>query len=556
MKHIIHDWDDDRASQILQTCHYAEEDSCASGFQNLCPRVRTSEENGMKMVTGGSCAVLLAVMMYGHALNAAAASCESLSSLMLPNTSITLAQMVPAGGFTLPGMGPAAVQQFSRLPAFCRVAATLMPSSDSDIKIEVWLPAPAWNGKFQGVGNGGWAGAISYGAMASALQEGYATASTDTGHTGGNASFAIGHREKVIDFAYRAVHEMAVKSKTIIAAFYDRAARFSYWAGCSTGGRQGLMEAQRYPEDFDGIIAGAPANNQTQLCAWRIAVEAKILQEPASVVPRTKLSLVNRAVLAACDALDGVTDGLLTDPHQCHFDPTTLLCRGGDGDNCLTPPQVQAVKVGYAPAKKKTGELIYPGLVPGGETGWAMLTGASPEPGVIDVGMFRYVAHEDPAWDWRTFDLDRDTALVDTKAGFIDATNPDLSAFRARGGKLLVYHGWNDGGSGGAISPENSVNYYLSVLARMGPQQDKWLRLFMVPGMTHCGGGPGPNQVNWMAALERWRESGVAPDQLIASHVSDNRVDMARPICPYPQVAQYHGVGSTNDAANFACKGQ
>jgi Tannase and feruloyl esterase len=505
----------------------------------------------MKMVTGGLCAVLLAILMHAHVLNAAA--CESLSSVALPNTSITVAQMVPAGEFTQPGTGPAAVQQFSRLPAFCRVAATLRPSPDSDIKIEVWLPAPAWNGRFLAVGNGGWAGSISYGALASALQEGYATASTDTGHTGGTGSFAIGHREKVVDFAYRAVHEMAVKSKAIIAAFYDRAPRLSYWTGCSTGGRQGLMEAQRYPEDFDGIIAGAPANNQTQLCAWRIAVEAKILQEPASVVPRAKIAVVNRAVLAACDALDGVTDGFLTNPHQCHFDPATLLCRSGDNDNCLTAPQVAAVKMGYAPAKKKTGELIYPGLVPGGEMGWAMLTGANPEPGAIDVGMFRYVAHEDPAWDWRTFDLDRDTALVDEKAGFIDATNPDLSAFRARGGKLLIYHGWNDGGSGGAISPENSVNYYSSVLARMGTQQENWLRLFMVPGMTHCGGGPGPNQVNWVAALERWRESGIPPDQLIASRVNDNRVDMTRPICPYPRVAQYQGVGSTNDAANFAC---
>ena len=505
----------------------------------------------MKMVTGGLCAVLLAMLMHAHVLNAAA--CESLSSVALPNTSVTLAQMVPAGEFTPAGAGPAAVQQFSRLPAFCRVAATLRPSPDSDIKIEVWLPVPAWNGKFLAVGNGGWAGSISYGALASALQEGYATASTDTGHTGGTGSFAIGHPEKVVDFAYRAVHEMAVKSKTIIAAFYDRAPRLSYWTGCSTGGRQGLMEAQRYPEDFDGIIAGAPANNQTQLCAWRIAVEAKILQEPASVVPRAKLAVVHRAVMAACDALDGVTDGFLTDPHQCHFDPATLLCRSDDNDNCLTAPQVAAVKMGYAPAKKKTGELIYPGLVPGGEMGWAMLTGANPEPGAIDVGMFRYVAHEDPAWDWRTFDLDRDTALVDEKAGFIDATNPDLSAFRARGGKLLIYHGWNDGGSGGAISPENSVNYYSSVLARMGPQQENWLRLFMVPGMTHCGGGPGPNQVNWVAALERWRESGIPPDQLIASRVNDNRVDMTRPICPYPRVAQYQGVGSTNDAAHFAC---
>jgi len=508
----------------------------------------------MTRITCGSGGVLLALilMLDGHELNGAA-SCESLSSLALPYTTMTLAQMVPAGGFSLAGTGPA-VPQLSQLPAFCRVAATLRPSSDSDIKIEVWLPAVAWNGKFLAVGNGGWAGTISYGAMASALQEGYATASTDTGHVGGTAAFAIGHPEKIVDFAYRAVHELAVKSKAVIAAFYDRAPRFSYWTGCSTGGRQGLMAAQRYPEDFDGILAGAPANNQTQLCAWRIAVEAKILQEPASVVPRGKLTLVNNAVLAACDALDGVTDGLLTDPQQCRFDPASLLCRGGDMDNCLTAPQVEAVKMGYAPAKRTTGELIYPGLPPGGELGWAMLTAANSEPGGIDVGMFRYLAHEDPTWDWRTFDLDRDTSLIDKKAGFIDAVNPDLSAFRARGGKLLIYHGWNDGGSGGAISPQNSVNYYSSVLAKMGPQQGDWLRLFMVPGMAHCGGGPGPNQVNWMAALERWRESGIAPDRVTASRVSDNRVNMTRPLCPYPQAAQYSGVGSTNDAANFDCK--
>jgi feruloyl esterase len=506
----------------------------------------------VKMVTGGLCVLLSALTTHGQALKSAS-SCESLSSLALPNTSITLAQVVPAGAFTLPGTGPA-TPQLSQLPAFCRAAATLTPSSDSDIKIEVWLPVADWNGKFQAVGNGGWAGTISYGWLASALQEGYATASTDTGHADANASFAIGHPEKVIDFAYRAVHEMVVKSKAIIATFYGRAARFSYFTGCSTGGRQGLMEAERYPEDFDGIIAGAPANDQTHLSAWRIAVEAKILQSPASVVPPGKLALLNRAVLAACDAIDGVTDGLLTDPRQCQFDPATLLCRGADRDDCLTAQQIEVVKMGYAPARRTTGQLIFPGLVPGGETGWDMLTGAHSEPGSIDVGMFRFVAHEDPAWDWRTFDLDRDTSLIDKKAGFIDAVNPDLSAFRARGGKLLIYHGWNDGGSGGAISPLNTVNYYASVLARMGSPQQDWLRLFMVPGMAHCGGGPGPNQVNWMAALERWRESGIAPDRLIASRVSDNHVNMTRPICSYPAVAKYNGVGSTNDAANFACK--
>jgi feruloyl esterase len=211
--------------------------------------------------------------------------------------------------------------------------------------------------------------------------------------------------------------------------------------------------------------------------------------------------------------------------------------------------------MGYAPAMRRSGELIYPGLVPGGETGWMMLTAATPEPGAIDVGMFRYAAHQDPAWDWRTFDLDRDTALLDERAGFVDVTNPDLSAFKARGGKLLIYHGWNDGGSGGAISPLNSVNYYSDIQKKMGPRQDGWLRLFMVPGMAHCGGGPGPTQVNWLAAMERWRESGVAPDRILATRVVDNgRVDMTRPLCPYPQVARYHGAGSTNDAGNFTCK--
>ena len=513
----------------------------------------------MKALTAMWASTVFATFVQGQTPNVVT-SCSRLSSLALVNTTITSAQEVPAGKFAELGVYQAPPdspigRRISRLPAFCRVAARLAPTPDSDIKIEVWLPVSGWNGKLLAVGNGGWAGSINYNGMTAALENGYATTSTDTGHTGGNASFVIGHPEKLIDFAYRAVHEMAVASKAIMTAYYKKAPRLSYWTGCSTGGRQGLMAAQRYPEDFDGIIAGAPANNQTHLCAWRIGVEAKILQDPAKVVPQAKLALVNRAVMSACDALDGVTDGLLTDPRRCRFDPSTLLCRGNDEEQCLTAPQVEAVKMGYEPAKRKTGELIYPGLVPGGETGWAMLTGANPEPGTIDVGMFRYVAHQNPAWDWRTFDLEADTALIDKRASFIDAIDPDLSAFKARGGKLLIYHGWNDGGSGGAISPQNSVNYYSSVLARMGPRQVDWLRLFMVPGMAHCGGGPGPNQVDWLAALERWRESGTPPDQITAARVADSRVDMTRPLCPYPQVAQYTGVGTTNDAANFVCKG-
>ncbi len=441
------------------------------------------------------------------------------------------------------------------LPAHCRVAATLQPSPDSDIKMEIWLPVHSvWNGKFLAIGGGGWVGSINRGGMATALQENYATASTDTGHEGGSASFAVGHPEKVVDFSHRAVHEMTLTAKAIISAYYGRGSQFSYWNGCSTGGRQGLIAAQKYPEDFDGIIAGAPASNYTRLCAWRLALESAVLKDPAKAVPPAKAVLLNKAVLAACDALDGIKDGLLTDPRKCHFDPSTLLCRGSAQDNCLTVPQVEAVKMAYAPAKKKTGETIYPGLPPGGEAGWTALAGGAAEPGALNVDMFRYVAHGDPNWDWRTFDLERDTALADQKGGYMNAMDPDLSAFKKSGGKLLIYHGWNDGASGGAISPLNTLDYHSSVLAKMGPNQEDWLRVFMVPGMAHCGGGPGPNQFNALAAMERWRESGSAPAHIVAAHVNNNRVDMTRPLCPYPKVAVYNGIGSTNDAENFACK--
>jgi len=476
--------------------------------------------------------------------------CKQLKSLKLADTTITLTESSGPGEFTPPGSTSTAVT--TSLPGFCRVAATLKPSLDSEIKIEVWLPAGAgWNGKYLAVGGGGWVGSINYRDMATAVQEGYATSSTDTGHIGGTAEFAVGHPEKVTDFAYRAVHEMTVKAKAIVTAHYGRGPRLSYWTGCSTGGRQGLMEAQRYPADFDGIVAGAPANNQIQLSAWRFALETAALKDPARVVPLAKIALLNRAVLTACD---GLKDGFLSDPKKCRFDPSTLLCRGTEAADCLTAPQLESVKQAYAPVNNKTGERIYPGLAPGSESGWELLAALRPEPNVIDLGMFRLVAHQDPAWDWRLFDLDRDVALADQKAGSMTAVNPDLSAFKVRGGRLLIYHGWNDGGSGGAISPLNTLDYYSSVIAKMGQKQDGWLRLFMVPGMGHCGGGPGPNQFNVLAALERWRESGIAPGRITAYHVENNRVTMTRPLCPYPQVATYKGTGSTNDASNFACK--
>ena len=513
----------------------------------------------MRILTGALFAILLAWVLPQRAapavVLAAAGVCEQLSSLALPGTTITSAQKVAAGAFAPPATGapagaPGATQAFSNLPSFCRVAAVLKPSSDSNIEMEVWLPVDNWNGKFQAVGNGGWAGTISYPAMASALREGYATASTDTGHKGGDAAFGIGHPEKIVDFAFRAVHEMAVTSKAFVSAFYDRAPRLSYWNGCSTGGRQGLMEAQKYPEDFDAVVAGAPANYQTHLHAWDLGVAVPALNDAASAVTPAKLAMLNKAVLLACDARDGVKDGVLNNPRTCNFNPETLLCRGGvSDDSCLTAPQVESVKRMYSPARTKTGEAIFPGKDPGSELGWNAISGGT-QPAGVSLGSFR-VAYSDSNWDWRNFDLDRDLKVVDERVGsIINAINPDLSAFKARGGKLLLYHGWNDT----AISAGNAVNYYSSVLSKMGPKQDDWIRLFMAPGMQHCGGGPGPNQVNYVGALERWRESGIAPDRLIASRVTDNRVETTRPLCPYPQVAVYNGAGSTNDAANFACK--
>jgi feruloyl esterase len=494
-----------------------------------------------------------AVVLFSAAV--ATTPCANLKSTSLPNTTITLAESLPAGTFTPPAApaggqrgGAAPAPAALNVPAFCRVAATLRPTSDSEIDMEVWMPE-TWNGKFQFVGGGGWAGVISYSAMATALQEGYATASTDTGHKGGNANFAIGHPEKVVDFAYRAVHESTVKAKAIMTTFYDRGPRISYWNGCSTGGRQGLMEAQRYPDDFDAIVAGAPANYQTHLHAWDLSVAVPVLKDPASVVSTAKLTALNLAVIGTCDAKDGVKDGLLNDPRSCKFDPSTLLCKAGDSDTCLTAPQLEAVKRMYAPAKTKSGQYVFPGKEPGSETTWNAISGGQAPQGV-SLGSFQ-VAYDNIDWDWRTFDLDRDLKIVDEKVGsVINAVNPDLSAFKARGGKLILYHGWNDT----AISPGNTIDYYNSVISKMGAKQDNWIRMFMIPGMGHCNGGPGPSQVNYMGALERWRESGIAPDQMLANRVTNSRVDMSRPLCPYPQVAQYKGVGSTNDAANFVCK--
>jgi Tannase and feruloyl esterase len=504
----------------------------------------------MKFLSGGLSAAILVGCLSSPAA-AASASCESLAALKLQDATITTAASVAAGAFRPQPAGRGGGEEFKSLPSFCRVAVTLKPSPDSDIKVEVWLPASGWNGKFQAVGNGGWAGTIGYAAMSRALAHGYATSSTDTGHTGGSASFALGHPEKLADYAYRSEHEMTVKAKAIIDGFYGTGPKLSYWNGCSTGGRQALIEAQRFPDDYDGIIAGAAANPKTHLDGWRIWMAQAMFKNEASVIPVTKFPLIHNAVLAACDAIDGLKDGLIDDPTRCHFDPQVLECKGGDAPGCLTVAQVNTARVVMSPAKDRKAE-IFPGFEPGTELGWErMLSG--PEPYGTALDQFKYIVFGNPNWDWRTFDLERDVAIADKKSqGTLTSIDPNLSAFARHGGKLLMYHGWSDQD----IAPRASVNFFRRTIeaTTAAPGKPDWVRLFMVPGMGHCGGGEGPNTFDMMTALEPWVEQGTTPTRVVATHRSGGQVDRTRPLCAYPQVARHTGAGSTDDAANFVCR--
>lgn len=492
-----------------------------------------------------------------------AATCESLQALSLPNTTITLAQSVAAGAFLSPDagrQGAPPTADFKQLPAFCRVTATLRPSTDSDIKIEVWLPLANWNGKFQGVGNGGLAGFIIYMSgrggiergLAEALKRGYATASTDTGHTGGTAASFLGRPEKLVDFAYRAVHEMTVTAKAIVHAFYDARPKLSYWNSCSGGGRQGLVEAQRFPEDYDGIIAGAPMISQTRQVTWSTHVAHAALKEPQYTIPSSKYPMIHRAVMSACDAVDGLKDGLIDDPRSCRFDFKTIECKGRDSASCLTTAQVETAETLTNPLRHpKTGETIYPGLAWGTELGWALRIGG-PTPQFLGPEYFKYVFYKDPNWDWRTFDFENAVAIAD-RADYrmLNATDPDLKRFQQRGGKLLLYHGWSDAN----FSAQFTIDYYESMRAVVGSERiGEWARLFLAPGMGHCGGGEGPNVFDPMTALEQWVEHGQPPGPIIASHSTEGKVDRTRPLCPYPQVPTYRGSGSIDEAENFTCQ--
>ena len=508
-----------------------------------------------RRVMAGTLVALLPLLVIQSVAALQSPVCAELAVLTIPDVTINGASLIAEGTFTTPGS-----KLGLNVPAFCRVEATARPTADSEIKIEVWIPSPdTWNGKFQAVGNGGYQGSISYTAMATALRRGYATASTDTGHTGDDVIFGMDHPEKVIDFGWRAIHLMTDTAKLVIRNATGRFADKSYFVGCSSGGHQALSEAQRFPDDYDGIVAGAPANNRIrQTFGFMWSWSATHRADGTPILDQASLGLVTNAAVAACDARDGLKDGLVDDPRRCTFDPSSLACASGtNGASCLTAEQVDAVKKVYDGAKNpRTGEQIFTGWPRGSEgfgdsaiQSWRQYIVTPKEPSRI--GVFRYFLFHDPNWKLSSLDYDRDLAYAEERIPHLAAVDRDLTPFKKSGGKLIMYAGWMDP----VVPPQDNVAYYEAVAKKMGgyDKTRDFFRMFVAPGMGHCAGGPGPNQFDALSALEQWVEKGIAPDALLASHSTGGKVDRTRPLCPYPQVARYKGTGSIDDAANFSC---
>ena len=509
-------------------------------------------------------------------------NCEKIKESSTTELTIQRAETVAAGKLKLPA-GPLGPVDTSTLPEFCRVQGTIDPNSDSNISFELWMPAANWNSRYLQLGNYGLAGHIDTSSLAGMVAQGYAAAATDDGHQGAgtDGSWALGHPDKIKDFGYRAVHETNAAAKKLIAAYYGSPAKYAYFNGCSEGGREALMEAQRYPRDFNGIIAGSPAHYWTKLMA-AFAGNAQALNGAESFIPEAKRRTFEAAALAACPNSKGIDDKFIDNPLKCHFDPTSLLCKSGDqSDDCLTQPQIDALKKIYGgPKNSRTGEQIGPGYMPGAEAepGVPGISFASyvfgPGPGASLDAAFSSVFYgalvfDDPNWKFTKLNFDSDITLTEQKVGgILNASNPDLSAFKAAGGKLLQYHGWYDG-----LSPLHSVEYYEQVENKMGgtAATQSFYRLYMVPGMMHCGSGPGPNtfgnildfvpssdpQHNIVLSMEQWVEKGIAPDTLIATKRVDDSpakpVAATRPLGAFPATAKWNDTGDPNQAANWKC---
>ena len=546
---------------------------CFSGMAqtkntNALPSRRARREmltavlRGLRSIARAGSAALLAS---SPAVGASPSDCAHLARLHLPGALVLDAEPIPAGRIRA-----ADFEGHPAVPAFCRVVGSARPSRDSDIRFEVWLPQADWNGRLWGVGNGNFAGSINDRALGNRVYAGYAAVATDTGHETDSMDtyWANGHPEKVVDFGYRGVHEAIVNARRIVAAYYNHAASRAYFGSCSDGGREALMEAQRYPADYDGIIAGAPALDWTRLMIGGAELDFRWMTNPAHHIPAGKLPAIQSAVRAACP---GINEDVVDDPAKCQFDPAVLTCTGAETDRCLTAAQVQTLRLLYT-GRIPTSDHRFPGFAPGAEVGLDENYFRS-GPGPSDVfrfanGFFKDFVFEDPAWDFNTYDPARDARLADRKLGVVlNATNPDLSAFAARGGKLILYHGWNDS----TVPPWLTIEYFEQVRATMGEAKTRAaVRLFMAPGMEHCEGGPGPSffgaipdgkaeaETNLSSALQRWVEEGVAPERIIATKRRDDKnpnseVIRSRPLCAWPLAAHYRGQGSADTASSFDC---
>jgi len=495
--------------------------------------------------------VALAAMLV--ASTHAAAACDSLAGRRFGATEITAATTAAPGAFTMPTgvrRSPATDAAIAALPEFCRIEAVARPTSDSSIGIEIWLPEAGWNGKLLAVGNGAWAGSISYGALADALTDGYAATSTDTGHVGNTVEFAIGHPEKLVDFAHRAVHEMAVAGKAVVEAHYSRAAAQAWFSGCSTGGRQALTAAQRYPEDFDGIVAGAPAYYPTHIQGTQVWIAAVNANQRGTPLGPEAFDLLYSASVKACDTLDDVADGVIENPGDCAFDPFSLVCSTDGSAGCLSPQQADTAALTYRGPVDELGRVIFPGLAVGSEAGWRTLSSEQPLSLAFDT--YARLVFEDPKWDFRTFDAARDIPRGVAKIGdLMDAADPDISAFVERGGKLILYHGWSDPG----IPAAGTIRYYEAVQGSLGDETTADnVRLFMVPGMGHCAGGTGTDRFDPVAALDAWVTQDAAPERIEASRVEGGALVRTRPLCAWPKTAVYKGTGDTDSSESFECR--
>ena len=552
---------------------------------------RTRETNMRRdnILTASALTLGLSMMNAGPA---GAASCEGLSALRLAHVTVTLANMVEAGAFVqfpaargggappVAAAGPGAgaqggrgrggagpVSPFADLPAFCRVVATLTPSNDSDIKMELWLPVPAsWNGKLRGTGNGGLGGGatIPPNALANGVRLGYATAGNNTGHEG-DSRYAMDHPEKIKDFGYRSTHEMTVASRALIKAFYEKEVTYSVIAEGGGGTIAALSSAQRYPEDYDVVGATGMSSYLTRHTFGQMWMWQATHKDEASFIPATKYAVLHQAALNACDARDGLKDGIIGAVERCRFDPAVTLCKGPldrpapggpDAPGCLTAPQVEAARAIYAgPTNPRTKQEIYSPMYPGSEMGWSQLAGGT-QPLGIPVEFFKYYVFRDPSWDYKTrpVNFDADVELSNRpEIQPVNAVDPDLTKFFARGGKLLLVEGWNDT----AVPPKVAINYYKAVIATTGANAAKAsMRFFMVPGMGHGPGTNGDDNFNFSAldVIEEWKKTGKAPETLIVTHFKNGMEVGKRLVCQYPLVATYKGRGNTEDPASFACR--